>query len=234
MNEVFYSSIFGELTKQVQIRIDAASELRKRLFDQNIYERFLDWDTPTVGLNFEELIGSYNLSVAAATLDSKGKEPIMGTEGLETIKQKVLTHQMSYSMPIEEYRKVLQILDSRMLSDSAKTQQLINLMWNNVTKVVNSVQSKLDIIFLGALSNKGVFTFDASNNPEGGVRGTIDYKMPSENIATAKRYGRMAIKIRSIRWRIFKPSSMLHRTKLRSTAFCSRRNACRISSATRR
>ena len=28
MNEVFYSSIFGELTKQVQIRIDAASELR--------------------------------------------------------------------------------------------------------------------------------------------------------------------------------------------------------------
>lgn len=34
MNEVFYSSIFGELTKQVQIRIDAASELRKRLFDQ--------------------------------------------------------------------------------------------------------------------------------------------------------------------------------------------------------
>lgn len=33
MNEVFYSSIFGELTKQVQIRIDAASELRKRLDD---------------------------------------------------------------------------------------------------------------------------------------------------------------------------------------------------------
>ena len=42
MNEVFYSSIFGELTKQVQIRIDAASELRKRLFDQNIYERGVD------------------------------------------------------------------------------------------------------------------------------------------------------------------------------------------------
>ncbi len=83
----------------------------------------------------------------------------MGTEGLETLKEKVLTHQMSYSMPIEDYRKVLQILDSRMLTDDQKTQQLINLMWNNVTKVVNSIQSKLDIIFLGALSNKGVFTF---------------------------------------------------------------------------
>ncbi len=184
MNEVLFSSIFGELTKQVQVRIDAASEMRKRLFDKNIYEKYLDWDVPTVGLNFEELVGTYNLSVAAATLDSKGKEPIMGTEGLETIKQKVLTHQMSYSMPIEEYRKVLQILDSKMLSDDAKSQQLINLMWNNVNKVVNSVQSKLDIIFLGAMSNKGVFTFDATNNPEGGVRGTIDYKMPRENIAS--------------------------------------------------
>lgn len=179
-----YSSIFGELTKEVQIRIDAATELRKRLFDQNIYERYLDWDVPTIGLNFEELIGQYNLSVAAATLDSKGKEPILGTEGLETLKQKVLTHQMSYSMPIEEYRKVLQILDSRMLTDDQKTQQLINLMWKNVSTVVKSVQSKLDIIFLGALSNKGVFTFNANNNPEGGVRGIIDYKMPPENIAS--------------------------------------------------
>lgn len=179
-----YSSIFGELTKEVQVRIDAATELRKRLFDQNIYERYLDWDVPTIGLNFEELIGQYNLSVAAATLDSKGKEPILGTEGLETLKQKVLTHQMSYSMPIEEYRKVLQILDSRMLTDDQKTQQLINLMWNNVSTVVKSVQSKLDIILLGALSNKGVFTFNANNNPEGGVRGIIDYKMPPENIAS--------------------------------------------------
>lgn len=185
MAGLFYSSIFGELTKQVQVRIDTASELRKRLFDQNIYEKYLDWDTPTIGLNFEELIGQYNLSVAAATLDSKGKEPIMGTDGLETLKQKVLTHQMSYSMPIEEYRKVLQILDSRMLTDEQKTQQLINLMWNNVGKVVNSVQSKLDVIFLGALSNKGVFTFDEKNNPEGGVRGVIDHKMPAENIASA-------------------------------------------------
>ena len=180
---VLNSSIFGELTKQVQIRIDAASELKKRLFDQSVYEQYLDWDVPTIGLNFEELIGSYNLSVAAATLDSNGKEPIMGTEGLETLKEKVLNHSMSFSMNIDQYRKVLQILDSRVISDAAKTQQLINLMWKNVNNAVNSVQSKLDMIFLGALSNEGVFTFDATNNPEAGVRGTIDFKMPDANKA---------------------------------------------------
>lgn len=184
MNPVLFSSIFGELTKQVQIRIDAASELKKRLFDQTIYERYLDWDVPTIGLNFEEIIGSYNLSVAAATINDKSKEPIMGTEGLETLKEKVLTHSMTYSMTTEEYRKVLQILDSRVLTDDQRTQQLINLMWRTVNDPVNSIQSKLDIIFLVALSNEGVFRFDETNNPEGGVRGTIDYKMPTENKAT--------------------------------------------------
>ena len=180
-----YTSIFGELTKQVQVRIDAASELKKRLFDQTIYERYMTWDTPTIGLNFEELIGQYGISVAAATLDSSGKEPVMGVEGLQTMQSKVLTHQLSYAMPIEQYRLVLQVLDSRSITDKEKMRQLVNLMWGNVEKVVKSVQSKLDIIFLGALSNKGVFTFDATNNPEGGVRGTIDYKMPAENTATA-------------------------------------------------
>lgn len=179
-----YTSIFGELTRQVQVRIDAASELKKRLFDQTIYERYMTWDTPTIGLNFEELIGQYGISIAAATLDSSGKEPVMGVEGLQTLRSKVLTHQMTAPMPIEQYRLVLQILDSRSITDKEKMRQLVNLMWGNVEKVVKSVQSKLDIIFLGALSNKGVFTFDATNNPEGGVRGTIDYKMPAENTAS--------------------------------------------------
>ena len=181
---MLFSSIFGELTKQVQIRIDAASELKKRLFDQNVYSQFLDWDIPTIGLNFEELIGSYNLSVAAATLDSNGKEPIMGTEGLETLKQKVLNHAISFSLTIDEYRKVLQILDSKMINDGQKANMLIDLMFKNVKATVNAVESKLDVIFLGAMSNEGIFTFDATNNPEGGVRGTIDYKMPAGNKAS--------------------------------------------------
>lgn len=184
MDKFLFSSIFGELTKQVQLRIDAASELKKRLFDQNIYPQYLDWDVPTIGLNFEEIMGQYGLSIMAATMDSNGKEPIIGTEGLQTIANKVLNHSISYSMTIDEYRKVLQILDSRVIGDAQKANQLVNLMWNNVTKAVNGVESKLDAIFLGALSNEGIFTFDSTNNPEAGTRGTIDYKMPADNKAT--------------------------------------------------
>lgn len=179
-----YTSIFKDLTKQTQIRFDAVSLKHKQLFDNNYYEQYLDWDVPTISLNFDALIGQYGISIAAATLDSKGKEPIMGVEGLQTIREKVLSHKMTVPMTIDEYRLVLQILDSQSIPYLTKKEQLINLMWGNVEKVVKSVQSKLDVIFLGALSNKGVFTFDATNNPEGGVRGTINYNMPEENIAT--------------------------------------------------
>lgn len=184
MEKFLFSSIFGELTRQTQIRFDAASELNKRLFDQNIFEQYLEWDIPSIDLNFEELIGSYNISVAAATLDSNGKEPVIGSEGLETIAKKVLHHAISYPMPVSEWRKVLSILDSKRIPDDTKKNQLISLMWKNVSNAVQGVESKLDIIFLGALSNQGVFTFDGTNNPEGGVKGTIDYKMPVSNKAS--------------------------------------------------
>ena len=36
---------------------------------------------------------------------------------------------------------------------------------------------------MGALSNCGVFTFNKDNNPEGGVRGEINFNMPATNIA---------------------------------------------------
>lgn len=184
-NPVLLSSLFGELTKNVQARIDAASELNKRIFDNVIYRKYLDWDTPTIGLDFEEIIGKYNLTVAAATIGENSKEPILGSYGLETVKERVLNHALTLPMSVQDYRKILQLLDSKSISDEQKKKQLIDLMWGGVTRVVNGVEAKLDIIFLGALSNCGVFTFDQTNNPEGGVRGEINYNQPAENIASS-------------------------------------------------
>lgn len=180
------SSLFGELTKNVQARIDAASELNKRIFDNVIYRRFMDWDTPTVGLDFEEIVGKYNLTVAAATIGENAKEPILGSYGLETVKERVLNHAVTLPMTIQDYRKILQLLDSKSIPEEQKKKQLIDLMWGGVQRVVNGVEAKIDIIFLGALSNCGIFTFDSTNNPEGGVRGEINFNMPDTNIAKSK------------------------------------------------
>lgn len=185
MPEFLFSSIFGDLTKNVQIRFDAASELNKKLFDNIIFERFLEWDVPSIGLDFEELIGQYNITVAAPTIGTDAKEAILGTEGLETLKETILNHAITLPMTAKDYRKVLQILDSKSLPDKVKTQQLIKLMWGNVETVVKSVLGKLDIIFCGALSNEGKFTLDETTNPEGGARGLIDFNQPADNIASA-------------------------------------------------
>lgn len=184
-NPILLSSLFGALTQNVQARIDAASELNKRIFDNVIYAKYLDWDVPTIGLDFEEIIGKYNLTVAASTIGDNAKEPILGSYGLDTVKEKVLNHAITLPMSIQDYRKVLQILDSKSISDEQKKKQLIDLMWGNVKRVVNGVEAKLDIIFLGALSNCGVFNFNNENNPEGGVRGEINYNMPASNIASS-------------------------------------------------
>lgn len=181
-----YSSIFRELTRRVQIRFDKISEYNKQVFDNVLYEQFLEWDVPTIGLNFEEIIGQYNITIAAPTIGDDSKEPIMGTDGLSTLAERVVRHSLTLPMPIQDYRKVLQILDSKSLNDSTKTKQLIELMWKNVVAVVNAVHAKLDMIFLGALSNEGKFEFTPQNNPEGGVRGLIDYRQPADNIATSK------------------------------------------------
>jgi len=184
MTERFiYSSIFQELTKMVQVRFDAVSELHKRLFDNVFYENYFPWDFPQLGLTFEELKGTYNVSVAAATIDGKSKEPVLGSHGVETISQKVLTHAITLPFTIEEYRKVLAIMDSKHLTDDAAKNQLIELMWGSVLRVVRGVQAKLDMITLMALSNEGVATLDQTNNPEGGVKATIDYGMPASNRA---------------------------------------------------
>ncbi len=183
MAQFQYSSIFGELTKNVQIRFDAISELNKKLFDNIIFEQYLDWDVPTIGLDFEELIGQYNLTIAAPTIGDNSKEAILGSEGAQTLKERILNHAITKPMTIQDYRKVLQLLDSKSLSDKTKTQQLVNLMWGNVEDVTKSVLAKLDLIFLQALSNDGVATLDETTNPEGGVKGTISYNQPKSNLA---------------------------------------------------
>jgi hypothetical protein len=185
MKEFIYSSLFGELVRQVKARFDAASKLHKELFDKVQFEDFLEWDTPTIGLNFEELMGKYNITVAAPTIGDNSNESVLATEGLETFANKVFLHAITRTMTVQEYRKVLSILDSKTISDETAKKELVKIMWGQVTDPVNSVRAKIDMIFLRSLSNEGKFTFDTTTNPEGGVRGQIDFNQPAANIATA-------------------------------------------------
>lgn len=185
MDKAIYSSLFADLTKNVQVRFDAVSAQHKRLFDNVLFEQYLKWDTPSMGLEFEELIGKYNITIAAPTIGDDSKEPIVGTGGFDTLKERMLNHAITIPMTIQEYRKVLQLLDSKQLPDRVKTQQLVDLMWGNVRTAVDAVLAKIDLLFLRALSNEGKVTLDDSTNPEGGAKGEINFNQPSTNIGTS-------------------------------------------------
>lgn len=179
--KLFFSSIFGDLTKQIQVVIDEASKQKKELFDKNIFESVFKWDVPTIGLEFTEAIGKSNISIMAGTIGDFSKEPILSPSGLDVMSEKSLTHAISIPLNIQDYRKVLQLQESRHLTPEEKKKALIELMFGDVKTVVNSVNSKLDFIFLNAISNGGVCTLNSTNNPEGGVKDTINYQMPEAN-----------------------------------------------------
>lgn len=184
MPPILYSSIFKELTKRVQLRIDEASRQNKLLFDTPVYENYMTWDIPTVGLNFEEIIGKYSLSIAATTIDENSKEPIRGPQGLSTLSAKNLTHAHSYPLMVQEYRKILELLNSSFLPDQKKKNELMRIMFGAVKDAVEGVQARLDMIFLGALSNEGIYNINADNNPEG-IKTSINYQMPDSNKGVA-------------------------------------------------
>lgn len=181
MAEFTTSSIFGDLTKVVNLRLDAATRKHKQIYDAVQYESYLDWDTPTIGLDFNEIMGKYNISIAAPTIGEESMEAVMDTDGVETWASSVYRHAITRPMTDQEYRKVLSLRDSRYISDATVREELIKLMWGNVETVIKAVQNKLDLIFLTALSNKGVFEFDKETNPLGGVRESVNYNMPDEN-----------------------------------------------------
>lgn len=177
--------MFREAAQDVALRFDALSEMHVNLYDNVLFEKYLDWDDPTIVRTFEEVIGKYAVTIAAATIGDNSKEPIVGRDGYETLREKVLTHAISIPMTDEDYRNILLVLDSKRITDRAKKQKLVNTMFKDAKQAVGGVLSKLDLIFLTALSNCGRFEFDAENNPEGGVRGVIDYKQPQSNIASS-------------------------------------------------
>lgn len=184
MAEFTTSSLYGDLTKVMKARLDAATQKHVQLYDNVQYEKFLDWDTPTVGLDFNELMGTYNMSIAAATIGDRSNEPVMDTDGVVTYPGSVYKHAITRPLTSQEYRKIIQLRDSKYIDDATVKNEIIKLMWKTTSEPIKAVQNKLDLIFLTALSNKGVFEFTRENNPLGGIHDEgIDYKMSDDNKA---------------------------------------------------
>jgi hypothetical protein len=86
----------------------------------------------------------------------------------------------------DEIRKLLEMARlAEKDADIEAAEYIANYLMNHVKAAVEGVDARLDIIILGALSNKGKFTFTDDNDPSSPFVGeTIDFGMPAANCAT--------------------------------------------------
>lgn len=191
------TSIFGNLTGVVQARIDAAAVAKKQIFAYgDTLSRFFDYGLPTISTDFETLLGSSGISIAAPTIAIGANEPIVGARNLDTFKEKMFRHAISSSIDSGLQRKILQILDSKsLISDQEKKRQLIEIMFGQVSDRVNGVNAKLFMIAMGMLSNNGKFTYTAENNPEGALVGaSVDQNFKNRSVVT-KSWGQEGVDV---------------------------------------
>lgn len=167
------------------ITFDEATKNEVALFSKPFfYERFT-WDVPTVGLNFSEIINKYHLVFAASVISEDGDSPMRSSRGYETLESKVCQLSHTYPMPISDYRKIVEMLDSRLTSRNPRTRDMAlkkmeELMFSGPKEAVEGVEAQVDNLILNALSNEGHLKLDARNNPEG-ISLDLDYKMPDKN-----------------------------------------------------
>lgn len=182
----FNSETFGDLTRLVQITFDQASEKQIQLFATSYVDRFMNWDTPQMGLTFNEIIGTYKLTVLASVIGDNASTPLRSYDGAGTFYGQIPRIGHKFPMEASKLRELLQLLETSRISDKAKLQKLQESMFANVADAVKGVKDRLDFIALTALSNDGVVVFNESNNPDG-RRFSVNYEMPSENIRKVKK-----------------------------------------------
>lgn len=192
------SSIFGDLTRYTQARINAAAELGKPIFAyKEGLEKFFSWGTPSISTEFQTMIASRGLAIAAPTVSMGSAEPITGGYQPDIIKDSVYRHAISSRIDAVQVRKLEQIMSGSVagVTPEERKRQIVDIMFGNVQQRVDGVYAKLYLIAMGMLSNGGEFTFDAKSNPEGGIAGVtirqpfsksasvdLDWSNPKANI----------------------------------------------------
>lgn len=181
------SSIYQEALKRVRFRLEEASRRQVEVFGSPWYlKHFAYGSTPHMLKDFKTILGKMHLTIAASTIDSRSAEPLRMNQGFESIAQSMFTHAHAYKLEADELREMILLLKGNEMAPEAAIEYVTNKLWNFVSEAVKGVHARLDIITQTALSNKGVFTFTAQNDPQSPfINQSISFGLPAANISYA-------------------------------------------------
>lgn len=181
-----YNPIFKEAMQRVKFRLEAASQEHVNIFGLPWYTKhFVMGTVPHTEKDFKTILGKLHLPVAASTINDRAAEPLRMNQGFEDLKQTMFTHAHAYEMTTDEILELKKLADlAEKEGDIAAVDYIADELMNQLRCAVEGVDARLDIIILGALSNKGKFTFTAENDPGSPFVGqTIEFGMKASNCA---------------------------------------------------
>lgn len=168
-------SMFGVYADKMQVVIDNAADK----FAPVWFKKYFDWGNPTTSLTFTSAIGRTRIEAAASIVDRNSPAPVRSRQGLEKLSGTVPAIKESFQMNEEDYRNYLTV-QNMTLSDEAKRNMLLDLLWGDLKKAGEAGLKRVDIMVMQALS-LGKVTVNSTNNPDGLILTDIDLLMPALN-----------------------------------------------------
>lgn len=175
-------SIFGELasSESLQMIVDT----RMDSFRKPWYSQYFKEGPERVSLTYETVVGKSRIASAASVTTIDDKAPLRARPGVEKYNGEVLPIQEKFFMDQKTYREYL-VLQSMPVSEETKRNQILDLIFDDVKNLGESVDKRLDIMSLEAIST-GKITVNSANNPDGVVlEDSLDLLMPSGNKVNA-------------------------------------------------
>lgn len=168
-------SVFGDYASELQVLVDANLDRFKEPF----FPKYFTMGSPQSGLSYATAIGRTRIEAAASIVAHGSEAPLRSRAGLEKFSGEVAAIKVKRKMDESEYRNWMMVQQMN-LPDESKKQQIIQLIWDDVKYVVDSVRSRLDVMVKQAMSSGNV-TIDVASNPEGSVMGDINLLVEADN-----------------------------------------------------
>ncbi len=171
-------SIFGKYAEQLQVLVDTNIEKFKEPF----FPKYFGMGTPQVGLTYATVIGKARIEAAASVVAHGSEAPLRSRAGLAKLSGEIAALKVKRKLDEQDYRDymTMQSLDT---ADATKKTQIIQLIWDDVKYVVDSVTARIDIMAAQALST-GIIPINTTTNPDGVAPGDIDLLVPAKHQST--------------------------------------------------
>lgn len=163
-----FKSVFGDYTENISV-VAKALEAAKV---QPIYTQYLDWGTPSVGLDFSTIVGKERQASMASVVDIDALHPNRSRSAAVRVDGEVPSIKVKRSLTQKQYRDYLMLSNIKTMKDTDKLKAIVKFILDDMKYVTDAVKFRINYMYLQAVS-RGYIEMSTDNNPDGIVTDVI-------------------------------------------------------------